>query len=41
MVALGITRFASGFPVTLINNGDNSLIETNPNGVTNHSIDEP
>jgi hypothetical protein len=37
----GITRFASGFPVTLINNGDNSLIGTNPNGVNNSSIDEP
>jgi len=31
----GITRFASGFPVTMINNGDNSLIGTNPNGVKN------
>jgi hypothetical protein len=37
----GITRFASGFPVTLINYGDNSLIGTNPNGVNNSSIDEP
>ena len=37
----GITRFASGFPITLINNGDNSLIGTNPNGVNNSSIDEP
>jgi len=37
----GITRFASGFPVTLIDNGDNSLIGTNPNGVNNSSIDEP
>ncbi|HTW50028.1 MAG TPA: hypothetical protein VMD92_18870, partial [Acidobacteriaceae bacterium] len=37
----GITRFASGFPVTLVNNGDNSLIGTNPNGVNNASIDEP
>jgi len=37
----GITRFASGFPVTMINNGDNSLIGTNPNGVNNGSIDEP
>ncbi|MGA7242797.1 MAG: carboxypeptidase regulatory-like domain-containing protein [Terracidiphilus sp.] len=37
----GITRFASGFPVTLINNGDNSMIGTNPNGVNNSSIDEP
>ena len=37
----GITHFASGFPVTLINNGDNSLIGTNPNGINNSSIDEP
>lgn len=37
----GITRFASGFPVTMVNNGDNSLIGTNPNGVNNASIDEP
>ena len=37
----GITRFASGFPVTMINNGDNSLIGSNPNGVNNSSIDEP
>ena len=37
----GITRFASGFPVTITNNGDNSLIGTNPNGVNNSSIDEP
>lgn len=37
----GITRLASGFPVTMVNNGDNSLIGTNPNGVNNSSIDEP
>jgi hypothetical protein len=37
----GITRFASGFPVTIVNKGDNSLIGTNPNGVNNSSIDEP
>jgi len=37
----GITHIASGFPVTLIDNGDNSLIGTNPNGVNNSSIDEP
>ena len=37
----GITRFASGFPVTMIDNSDNSLIGTNPNGVNNSSIDEP
>jgi hypothetical protein len=37
----GITHFASGFPVTLVNNGDNSLIGANPNGINNSSIDEP
>jgi hypothetical protein len=37
----GITHFASGFPVTVVNNGDNSLIGTNPNGINNSSIDEP
>jgi hypothetical protein len=37
----GISHFASGFPITLINNGDNSLIGTNPNGINNASIDEP
>jgi hypothetical protein len=37
----GITRFSTGFPVTMIENGDNSLIGTNPNGVNNSSIDEP
>jgi len=37
----GITHISSGFPVTMINNGDNSLIGTNPNGVNNSSIDEP
>ncbi len=37
----GITHIASGFPVTMVNNGDNSLIGTNPNGINNSSIDEP
>jgi hypothetical protein len=37
----GITHFSTGFPVTMINNGDNSLLGTNPNGVNNSSIDEP
>jgi len=37
----GITRFAGGFPVTMVNNGDNSLLGTNPNGINNSSIDEP
>jgi Carboxypeptidase regulatory-like domain len=37
----GITHFSSGFPVTLINNGDNSLLGTSPNGVNNFGVDEP
>ncbi len=37
----GITHVVSGFPVTMVNNGDNSLIGTNPNGINNSSIDEP
>ena len=37
----GITHYASGFPVTMVNNGDNSFLGTNPNGVNNSSIDEP
>ena len=37
----GITRFSTGFPVLMVNNGDNSLLGTNPNGVNNSSIDEP
>jgi hypothetical protein len=32
---------STGFPVTLVNNGDNSLIGSNPNGVNNSSVDEP
>lgn len=37
----GISHFAGGFPVTIVNNGDNSLLGTNPNGINNSSIDEP
>lgn len=37
----GITRFSTGFPITLVNNSDNSLLGTNPNGVNNSSVDEP
>ena len=37
----GITKFSSGFPITLVNNGDNSLLGTNPNGINNSSIDLP
>jgi hypothetical protein len=37
----GVTRFSTGFPVLIVNNGDNSLLGTNPNGINNSSIDEP
>jgi hypothetical protein len=37
----GITRFSTGFPVTLLNYGDNSLLGTEPNGVNNFGVDEP
>jgi hypothetical protein len=37
----GISHFSSGFPITLVNNTDNSLLGTNPNGINNSSIDEP
>jgi len=37
----GITRFSSGFPITMVNNNDTSLLGTNPNGVNNSSVDEP
>jgi hypothetical protein len=37
----GITRFSTGFPVTLYNYGDNSLLGTEPNGVNNDGADEP
>jgi len=37
----GITRFATGFPVTLQDENDDSLLGTNPNGVNNNYIDLP
>jgi hypothetical protein len=37
----GISRFSSGFPITLVNSSDNSLLGTNPNGINNSAIDEP
>jgi hypothetical protein len=37
----GTTRFASGFPVTLYNTGDTSLLGTFGNGVNNDLIDTP
>ena len=37
----GITRMSTGFPVTVSNDGDNSLMGSLPNGVNNKSIDRP
>jgi hypothetical protein len=37
----GIVHFSSGFPVTLINYGDNSLLGSEPNGINNYGVDEP
>ena len=37
----GITRISSGFPVTLHDDGDNSLQGSSPNGVNNHYLDTP
>jgi hypothetical protein len=37
----GITHFSSGFPVTLLNYGDNSLLGAEPNGINNFGVDEP
>ncbi len=37
----GITHYSSGFPVTLVNYSDNSLLGTEPNGVNNYGVDEP
>lgn len=37
----GITHLSTGFPVTLYNYGDNSLLGTSPNGVNNYGVDEP
>jgi hypothetical protein len=37
----GITRFSTGFPVTLINNRDTSLLGTIPNGINNNGVDTP
>jgi hypothetical protein len=37
----GINHFSSGFPITMVNNSDNSLLGTNPNGVNNSAVDEP
>ena len=37
----GITRFATGLPVTLASNGDNSLIYAQNNGINSVSINPP
>jgi hypothetical protein len=37
----GITHYSSGFPVTLLNYGDNSLLGAEPNGINNYGVDEP
>ena len=37
----GVTRFASGLPVTLYNNTDSSLIGSMPNGINNNGVDTP
>jgi hypothetical protein len=40
-VLSGITHLSTGFPVTLSNFGDNSLLGAEPNGINNFGIDEP
>lgn len=37
----GIARFSTGFPVTLLNNNDTSLLGTVPNGINNNGVDTP
>jgi hypothetical protein len=37
----GITRLSTGFPVTLYNNNDTSLLGTIPNGINNNGVDTP
>ena len=37
----GVTRFSTGFPVTLSNNNDTSLLGTIPNGINNDGVDTP
>lgn len=40
-VISGLTRFTTGFPVTLYNNTDRSLLGTIPNGINNNGVDTP
>ncbi len=37
----GITRFSTGFPVTLYNDRDTSLLGAIPNGINNNGVDTP
>ena len=37
----GITHLSTGFPVTLVNNSDNSLLGTLNNGINNFFVDTP
>jgi len=37
----GIARLSTGFPVTLYNNEDTSLLGTIPNGINNNGVDTP
>jgi Carboxypeptidase regulatory-like domain len=37
----GVTRFATGLPVTLFNNNDTSLLGTIPNGINDDGVDTP
>jgi hypothetical protein len=37
----GLTRLTTGFPVTLYNNNDTSLLGTIPNGINNNGVDTP
>jgi hypothetical protein len=40
-VLSGVKRFSTGFPVTLYNNNDTSLLGTIPNGINNDGVDTP
>ncbi len=37
----GITHVSTGFPITLVNNSDNSLLGTLNNGINNFFVDTP
>jgi hypothetical protein len=37
----GMARFSTGFPITLFNNKDTSLLGTIPNGINNNGVDTP